>query len=397
MKRSPVRRRTLALLAVIAPLLALFLFTALRSGPLAPVRVTVAAVETRSLAPAVFGIGTTGARFTYKIGPTAAGRIKRVEVNVGEEVAAGQHLGEMDPVDLDDRISAQEAAVKRAEASVLAAEAQVQDAVVRRNYTETQAHRYEQLWHQRVVSEASIESKRQDYQIAQAALAVARSNLDAAHQELLRTRNDREGMIQQRASLRLLAPVDGLITIRNADPGTTVVAGQPVVEVIDPKRLWINTRFDQISAAGLAAGLPARITLRSRKGEALAGRVLRVEPVADSVTEETMAKVVFDAPPDPLPPLGELAEVTVALSPLSAAPVIPNAAIQRLEGKLGVWRIIDGNPVFTPVKLGASDLDGYVQAREGLNDGDAIIVYSEMALTARSRIHIVEHIPGSTR
>lgn len=397
MKRSPVRRRTLALLAMIAPLLALFLFTALRSGPLAPVRVTVAAVATRSLAPAVFGIGTTGARFTYKIGPTVAGRIKRVEVNVGDEVAAGQHLGEMDPVDLDDRISAQEAAVKRAEASVLAAEAQVQDALVRRNYTETQAHRYEQLWQQRVVSEASIESKRQDYQIAQAALAAARSNLDAAHQESLRTRNDREGMIQQRASLRLLAPVDGLITIRNADPGTTVVAGQPVVEVIDPKRLWINARFDQISAAGLAAGLPARITLRSRKGDMMAGRILRVEPVADSVTEEMLAKVVFDAPPDPMPPLGELAEVTVALAPLPAAPVIPNAAIQRLDGRLGVWRIVEGNPVFTRVKLGPSDLDGYVQVREGLADGDVIIVYSEMALTARSRIQVVEHIPGSTR
>jgi hypothetical protein len=48
-----------------------------------------------------------------------------------------------------------------------------------------------------------------------------------------------------------------VVAVRDADPGTTIVAGQAVVEVIDPKSLWINVRFDQISASGLAGGLPA--------------------------------------------------------------------------------------------------------------------------------------------
>jgi hypothetical protein len=55
-------------------------------------------------------------------------------------------------------------------------------------------------------------------------------------------------------NLRLIAPVDGVVAVRDADPGTTIVAGQAVVEVIDPKSLWINVRFDQISASGLAGG-----------------------------------------------------------------------------------------------------------------------------------------------
>ena len=47
---------------------------------------------------------------------------------------------------------------------------------------------------------------------------------------------------------------------------------------------------------------------------------MRVEPRADAITEELLAKVVFATLPDPLPRLGELAEVTVALAPLPAAP-----------------------------------------------------------------------------
>lgn len=383
MKKLPLQGRTLALLAVIIPLLVLFIYVGLRSGPLAPVAVTVASVESRAITPALFGIGTVEARYTYKIGPTFAGRVKRLEVHVGDQVKAGQVLGEMEPVDLDDRVRSQESVFKRAEAALREAEA-------RQAYAQTQARRYEQLFAVRSTSEEIVTTKRQELQIADAALSAAR-------EDIARARSDREGLVAQRSNLRLIAPVDGVVAVRDADPGTTIVAGQAVVEVIDPKSLWINVRFDQISASGLAGGLPTLIVLRSRGGQTLKGRVLRVEPKADAVTEETLAKVTFDNKPEPLPPVGELAEVTVDLPALPAAPLIPNAAVQREGDKVGVWQIVDGDLHFSPVKLGASDLNGYVQVREGLKNGDQIVTYSEKALTARSRIHVVDHIPGVSR
>lgn len=380
MRKLPLQGRNLALLAVIIPLLALFIYVGLRSGPLAPVAVTIVTVESRALMPALFGIGTVEARYTYKIGPTFAGRVKRLDVHVGDQVKAGQVLGEMDPVDLDDRVRSQESAFKRAEAALREAEA-------RQAFAQTQARRYEQLFAVRSISEETVTTKRQELQIANAAISAAR-------EDIARTRADREGLVAQRINLRLIAPVDGVVAVRDADPGTTIVAGQAVVEVIDPKSLWINVRFDQISASGLAGGLPTRIVLRSRGGQTLNGRVLRVDPKADAVTEETLAKVTFDNKPEPLPPVGELAEVTVDLPALPAAPLIPNAAVQREGDKVGVWKIVDGDLRFSPVKLGASDLNGYVQVREGLKNGDLVVTYSEKALTARSRTHVVDRIPG---
>lgn len=383
MKRLPLRGRTLALLAVLLPMLLLFVYVALRSGPLAPVPVTVATVAARAVTPALYGIGTVEARYTYRIGPTFAGRVGRVDVEVGDRVVAGQVLGEMDPVDLDDRIRAQNAALARADA-------QRREAAARQRYAQSQLRRYEQLLATHVVSEETVATRRQEQQVADAALVAARA-------ELARLRADREALIAQRGNLRLVAPVDGLVTARDADPGTTVVAGQPVVEVIDPRSVWIDVRFDQIGAQGLAAGLPARVVLRSRAGQPLPARVLRVEPMADAVTEETLAKVVFDTLPQPLPPLGELAEVTVALPAVAAAPVVPNAAIRHVDGRLGVWRIEDGDPRFAAIELGAADLDGDVQVRSGLRNGDRVIVYSEKAVTARTRIHVVDRIAGVTR
>ncbi len=313
---------------------------------------------------------------------------------MGDSVQAGQLLGEMDPVDLDDRIAAQDAALKRSESVVLAAEAQVREASARKAYAENQANRYEQLLHVRSVSEEAVEGKRQERQVTAASFAAARANLDAARQESARIQADRGGLIQQRANLRLIAPVRGLVAARNADPGTTVVAGQAVVEVIDPATLWIHVRFDQLRVAGLRAGLPAQIVLRSQEGERRAGRVLRVEPMADAVTEETLAKVTFAVLPKRLPSLGELAEVTVALSALPAAPTVPNASIQRVDGHLGVWLLEEDKLRFAPIKVGATDLDGRVQILDGIEAGERVVVYSQRALGPRSRVKIVEQMEG---
>ena len=383
MKRFPLQGRNWAVLAVIVPLLSLFIYVALRSGPLAPVAMSIVTVESMSISPALFGIGTVEARYTSKIGSTVAGRLQRLDVQVGDRVKGGQVLGEMDPVDLDDRVRSQESAFKRVEAIL-------REAKVRQTYAQTQLYRYQQLFAVRSTSEEIVTTKRQELLIADAAYAVA-------HEDLARSHSDRAVLIAQRANQRLISPFDGVVAVRDADPGTTIAAGQAVVEVIDPKSLWINARFDQISASGLAAALPAHIVLRSRSGQALSGHVLRVELKADAVTEEMLAKVIFETQPEALPPVGELAEVTVDLPALPSAPVIPNAAIRREGDKMGVWQIDDGNLHFTPVKLGANDLDGRVQIHEGLKIGDQVVVYSEKALSTRSRIGMVEHIPGVSR
>ncbi|MBI2399894.1 MAG: efflux RND transporter periplasmic adaptor subunit, partial [Deltaproteobacteria bacterium] len=326
-----------------------------------------------------------------------AGRVKRVDVNVGDRVRAGQLLGEMDPVDLDDRVMAEEASFKRIEAAVLAAQAQVKDASARFEYADSQARRYEELLRRGSVAVMAAEAKEQEREVAEAGLTSSRANLAAARQDMARSRAERAGTGKLRANLRLIAPVNGLVVARDADPGTTVVAGQPVIQIIDPESLWVNARFNQLGSSGLTPGLTASIVLRSDSERRITGRVQRVEPLADAVTEETLAKIVFEEIPEAAPGIGELAEVTVALPSVNAAPVVPNASVQRVNGQTGVWLIDDGGLRFAPVRVGAADLDGLVQVHDGLKTGDKVVVYSQRPLNSKSRVKIVEKLPGITR
>ena len=70
--------------------------------------------------------------------------------------------------------------------------------------------------------------------------------------------------------------------------------------------------------------------------------------------------------------------------------VLVAAAVSLNSG----WMLGSGRQV-VPLVLGASDLDGLVQVREGLADGDRVVLYSEKALTARSRVRVVERIGGA--
>ncbi len=391
MKFKAINKKMLRLLAVLVPLLLLFFYVALRSGPLASVPVTVVAVEKRAITPVLSGIGTLEARYTYRIGSVSSGRVKQLSVDVGDMVKAGQVVGEIDPVDLDEHLNAQRSAIKRAEAGVLSAEAQLRDAKAKQAFTASQEKRYRSLLQASAVSAELMETKHQEAEIASATASSAKSGVNAARQELASVKAEYQGMVKLRHNLLLVAPTDGLVTSRDAEPGNTVLAGQTVIEMIDPQSFWVAVRFDQLQSAGLKAALPAEVRLRSQSGKSFAASVLRVEPLADRVTEEIHAKVVFTVQPEPLPPVGELCEVNVQLSPLQALPVVPNACVHRIDGQLGIW-VVDGSALrFAPVRIGATDQAGNIQVLEGLKSGDRVVVYSKSALHAGSRITIIKN------
>jgi HlyD family secretion protein len=387
-----MRRLVLGLMGV-----ALFIALAavvMRSGPFAPVRVTVVQATESPLVPALFGIGTVEARRSVLIGPTVAGRVRRVAVDVGDPVEAGQLLAEMDPVDLDERTAALDASIARAGSGLAAAQAQRRDALARRDLAAMNARRHVELGAQHFISGSAVEARLQEQASAEAGVVAAEANLAAARQDQQRLSAERAGMRQQRANMRLVAPGHGVVTGRDAEPGSTVVAGQAVLRLIDPSSLWVKVRLDQGRSAGLAVGLPAQIVLRSSPDGPLSGKVARVEAVSDSVTEERIAQVAFDQPPAGLA-VGELAEVTLSLPATPRAIVLPIAAIRRLQGQTGVWTVEDDTPRFVPVRTGQASLDGQVQVLQGLRSGASVVVYSEKALDVGSRIRRVDSLAGS--
>lgn len=328
-------------------------------GPLAATEVSVAAAAKTDLQPTVFGVGSVEARLAYAIGPTQAGRVLRVHVDHGDAVRAGQLVAEMDPVDLAERVRTAEAQVREADSRARTAQA---------GYA-----RYQDLAARKFVSAEAADARRNEAEVAAGALAAARAAALGARAQL--------------GNSKLLSPVDGIVVAREAEPGSTLVAGQAALRIVDPSSLWVMARIDQGRARGLRVGQKAAVELRSARGQMLPGTVARIDLQSDAVTEERLVAVQFDAAPAALF-LGELAEVTIRLPAVAEALAVPSAAINRRNGGSGVWQVADGRTRFVPVVTGAQTADGLTQILEGLAAGDEVISHSTALLQEDMRVRV---------
>jgi len=368
-------RRNVALVAAGIAIVMALAWLVTNQGPLAPAKVTVARVERGALVATTFGIGTVEARRAYALGPTAASRVLRVLVDQGDSVKAGQVVAELDPVDLDDRMASGALAVERAASAIQAAEAQLAEAQSRARVATASARRYGELRGQGFVSQEAVDTKMHEANAARAAAEAAAAQVAAARRDRERAQAEVAGTAKLRAQLRLASPVDGIVSARLVEPGTTIVAGQAVVQVIDPASLWV----------------PVEIVLRSDPKTVHRGDVQRVDWVSDAVTEERIVNVGFASRPEGVS-VGELVEVTIRVAELADARSVPAAAVKRVDRQDGVWRVSGGRVAFQPVTVGTTTLDGRSQILAGLDDGEAVVVHSEQTLLPDTKIKVVPAI-----
>jgi HlyD family secretion protein len=379
-----LNKRTLSLTAGILAFAAAFVWLLATRGPLAPVGVETAAVTRADLSPGVYGIGTVEAQHAYSVGPIQAGRLLRVTVDQGDRVEAGQLLAEIDPVDLRQRAEAAASAAERARQAAQAALAQVAEADSRMRLAQANLARYQALYRQNFVAREMVDSRSHEAAAAEAALVAARANAAAAQREIGRAVAERQGVDQLRNSLKLMSPIAGVVAAREAEPGATVVAGQAVLQLVDPARLWVRARVDQARAQGVQVGQTADIVMRSAPGTVLPGKVMRIELQSDAVTEERIVDVAFDPVPARLY-LGELAEVTLHLPGARNVLTVPRAALASRNNRTGVWQSVDGRARFKPVQFGVQTAER-AQVVTGLAEGEHLIVYSARQLDDGMRV-----------
>lgn len=372
-------------------LLATFGWVVATQGPLAPIKITVAKPDTGTLATSVFGIGTVVAQRSYVLGPISPSRIAEVLVDVGDRVQAGQLLAQMEAVDLDQRVESARLVAERAEHVVRAAQASLVESKSRHKLAQADLLRYEQMRKDGHVSEQDILNKRYEVDATRAAVDASFANLQAARDDRGRALSDADGVRELREQLRLSSPVDGIVTARHAEPGTTMVAGQSIIEVIDPTSLWVSARIDQRQAGSIRVDQRAEVILRSAPNSPQPARVARLDWVSDPVTEERSVNLSFSQTPINVP-VGELVEVTIWTEEIENARWIPTAARRRVEQQEGVWVLNDESITFRPVRFGVTTLDGRIQILDGLLQNEQVVVHTQQTLAVGANIKVVSSL-----
>lgn len=242
----------------------------------------------------------------FRVGGQLVSRL----VDVGDVVARGERLAELDPGDL------------RLQAGAASAELAAARAELAR--TTAERDRYASLARDQLVSRSALEA-------AQTAQAAAAGRVSALSAQLEVARN-------QAAYAQLRAPAAGAIAATHVEAGQVVAAGQPVFTLAVARERDVVIAVPEAWIDAVTVGLPVEVGLWREPGRRIRGTVREVSPVADPQTRTWEARVALrDADVGDVA-LGQTAEVFIARGPADEGLSIPLSALQRgPDGATVAW------------------------------------------------------------
>lgn len=293
-------------------------------------KVTTEVVKTQDVDMQSVFMGTVEGYAVNNITPQQARRITRVLVDVGDRVAAGQKVAELD------------------NSSLAQAKAQYDNA-------KASFERSDELYKFGGESKASWEAVKTQYEVAK-----------LTYENLLE-------------NTTLVSPISGVITARNYDNGD-MVAGQPifVVQQISPAKIVINVSENLYSY--LKKGMPVSIELDAIPEQTFEGKVHRITPSIDAATHTFPVEIVIPNGKEQIKP-GMYARVTMKYGSRQNV-VVPDRAVVKMLGSgerfIYVYKA-DGTVSYQKVELGRRMQDKY-EVLSGIADGDEVVVTGQSVL-----------------
>ncbi|HEY7370244.1 MAG TPA: efflux RND transporter periplasmic adaptor subunit [Thermoanaerobaculia bacterium] len=186
------------------------------------------------------------------------------------------------------------------------------------------------------------------------------------------------------------APFAGVVTAKRAFVGEAVSpfgsspsgggSGGAIVTLVEFSTLYVGADVNEANLSKLKPDQPAEISLDAAPDRVYHGRLRQIVPTADRQKATVRVKVNFLDPDDRvLPDLSARVNFTSAPTQGKEARsrvLVPRSAIAEVDGKAGVFRIVDGVAIFKPVTTGG-EVQGQVEVTAGLQGGERLVSLSE--------------------
>ncbi len=334
--------------------------------------------------------------------PKITAPVKKVYVERGARVRAGQLLVELENQDLLNQVRESQAAYELAEASyqttaraTVPEEAQKAELDVRaaKDALDAQQSLYDSR--QSLFKEGAIAQK--DVNDAQVSLVQARNQYEITRKRLedlqgfardttlkgAAAQRDQAKAHHETAEAQLnyskiTSPIDGVVTDRPVYAGETVASGAPVITVMDLSRVIARAHISQSEAAELKIGDDANLI--GPGGVPVEGKVTAISPAVDP-TSTTIEVWVEAANPNGQLKAGTSVRAEMIARTVQTALVIPQAAL--LTSGSGSTSVIvvdaDNKPHKTSVTVGIRD-NGKVQVTDGVKSGERVVTTGAFAL-----------------
>jgi len=226
------------------------------------------------------------------------------------------------------------------------------------------------LFKRNVITEHDYKKLKTDRDVAQFSINSLSLKIDSFYSQIAQIDANTKGLKERLARYTIIAPVDGYVTKKLIANFAIINANQTLIEVVQPKDVWVETHIDTRISGNVKVGDLAVIKLRSSYIE-YKGKVANIRPVNNSVTNEREIDVSFDNLPLPFY-LEEQAIVDIKIKQLKNIVKVPTSALTFYKQKDGVWIVKEGVVKFKALKILASNDKN--AATQELTTSDTLVI-----------------------
>lgn len=294
---------------------------------------------------------------TVNVTPQATGRLQELYFRVGDVVAAGAPIAELDDEELRQQVHRAEAAIGVTNASLTQREAEYQNALAT-------LKRSEDLFKDGLISPQEFEQQKTSVAVFEAQTNLAKAQKTQAEAEL------RELHIRLEQT-KIYAPMAGVVAQRYVDVGALVNPNTPVIQLVNLSTMVTQGNVPERSIGKLRVGNVAIVSVDAIPDKPFTGRVARISPVLDAATRSALIEI--DIPNSGTALKAEMfARIRLDLGSMREATLISRDGLVYRGQQPGVYVVEGDRPVFRPIETGMTRED-QVEVLANLPAGTQIV------------------------
>jgi macrolide-specific efflux system membrane fusion protein len=246
-------------------------------------QLTLATVQRGDLEDTVTATGILQPRDYVDVGTQVSGQLKKLGVEVGSRVKAGQLIAEIDPTVYQSRVEADQAQLRTQQAQLVDKQAQL-----------TLAGQQ----HDRQVNMMKDNATTQDaLQTSEAALRSARAQIDVLRAQIEQTQSTLRGDQASLSYTKIFAPMSGTVVAQSAKQGQTLNANQQapvIVRIADLSTMTVQSQVSEADVSKLRPGMSVYFTTLGDAGKRWSGTLRQINPSPETVNNVVLYDALFD-------------------------------------------------------------------------------------------------------